>query len=348
MLKFNFSDTELVQLITHKTGNKHKNEALFLAKELTEVSEESGSLLMEYFLQDFKLPEFYGFSYSQNPNENNIYSYVKEIFDSEENLISASAKIAQRLYDSSEHPNIKTGELNIAYFNNIQLGDEITDGIGIFKSEQRTPYLKMNEQTNNYQINHDYGIEIKKIDKACIIFNTNEKYGYVVLIIDNVNKSNDAQYWKNEFLNVKPLNDDFYNTKEFLTIAKDFVSKQLPEEFEINRTDKIQLLNRSIDYFKSNEHFNKTDFEEQVFQDEQLIDSFRNYDQAFRTENNIQIADEFDISGHAVKKQSRVFKSVLKLDKNFHVYIHGDKNLIEKGTENDGRKFYKIYYENET
>jgi len=56
----------------------------------------------------------------------------------------------------------------------------------------------------------------------------------------------------------------------------------------------------------------------------------------------------FEISNKAVKKQARVFKSVLKLDKNFHIYIHGDKKLIERGTDEVGRKFYKIYYEEES
>ena len=56
---------------------------------------------------------------------------------------------------------------------------------------------------------------------------------------------------------------------------------------------------------------------------------------------------EFDISNKAVKNQARVFKSILKLDKNFHIYIHGNKELIEKGTESDGRKYYKIYYDQE-
>ena len=57
--------------------------------------------------------------------------------------------------------------------------------------------------------------------------------------------------------------------------------------------------------------------------------------------------DEFDISNQAVKKQSKFFKSILKLDKNFHVYIHGNKDMIERGVESDGRKFYKIYFEKE-
>jgi hypothetical protein len=64
--------------------------------------------------------------------------------------------------------------------------------------------------------------------------------------------------------------------------------------------------------------------------------------------NEIELPDNFDISVQAVKKQVRVFKSVLKLDKNFHVYIHGDKSLIEKGVdEKTGKKYYKIYYDEE-
>ena len=47
-----------------------------------------------------------------------------------------------------------------------------------------------------------------------------------------------------------------------------------------------------------------------------------------------------------VKGEKRFFKSVLKLDKNFHVYVHGKKNYIEKGYDPDkGLNFYKLYFE---
>jgi len=49
-----------------------------------------------------------------------------------------------------------------------------------------------------------------------------------------------------------------------------------------------------------------------------------------------------------VKKQARIFKTVLKLDKNFRIYIHGNRELIEQGVEKDGRKYYKIYFEQES
>jgi hypothetical protein len=82
-------------------------------------------------------------------------------------------------------------------------------------------------------------------------------------------------------------------------------------------------------------------------QDAEVIKSFHDYNKQFQQENEWQLADQFDISAIAVKKQQRIFKSVLKLDKNFHIYIHGNRELIEQGTDPDGRKFYKIYYDNE-
>lgn len=131
-------------------------------------------------------------------------------------------------------------------------------------------------------------------------------------------------------------------------IAKQFVTKQLDEDFTLSKADKIDFLNRSVDYFKKNESFDKQQFEDEVFGQDNIIESFRKFDENYRQENKIELADNFEISSQAVKKQARVFKNVLKLDKNFHIYIHGNRELIEQGIDENGRKYYKIYYEEET
>ena len=61
---------------------------------------------------------------------------------------------------------------------------------------------------------------------------------------------------------------------------------------------------------------------------------------------NIEFADSFEISDSAIKKQQRSFKSVIKLDKNFHIYIHGDREKIQLCKDENG-KFYKIYFDKE-
>ncbi|MCH5684383.1 hypothetical protein LWM68_08955 [Niabella sp. W65] len=77
-----------------------------------------------------------------------------------------------------------------------------------------------------------------------------------------------------------------------------------------------------------------------------FIESFDKYKQHYVAERDIEIADNFSISPAAVKSQNRAYKSVIKLDKNFHIYIHGNREMIEHGEDSKGR-YYKLYFNNE-
>jgi hypothetical protein len=348
MNKIDFSQIELLSLITHKVGNKLRDENIQLTDEATFYNNDTKEFLLRYFLLPVKSEELFEFTHSVKLEMNDVYSIVKDIFNDSTEFISHSKSLAKLLYENSMHPKIKGGELNIAFFTNVVLDDEVVEAIGIYKSETDVPFLKMKIGKAKYNINHEFGFEIKGVDKGCIIFNTNQGTGFKVLVIDNSNKSVEAQYWKDDFLKLKPIANEFHQTNQFLGIAKNFVTKQLDEEFEVTKADKIDLLNRSVEYFKTHETFDKKEFEEEVFQDSGIIKSFRIFDNSYRQENEIDITDSFDISPQAVKKQARVFKSVLKLDKNFHIYIHGNRDMIEQGVDKDGRKYYKIYYDQES
>ncbi len=341
------TEVELDTIITHHVGNKLNDEKYHLSNEETILDTITCSYLLKLFLSPLKPEEFYSFTHPISLEFNDVYKLVAGLFADMGDFIAVSQNIAKLLYDHSMHPKIKEGELNIVYFTNVMIDNEVVDAIGIFKSETNVPFIKMNSRKASYEINHDFGYEIKSPDKGCVIFNTDQEGGYKILLIDTTRKAEEAQYWKDDFLKLKPISNDFLQTKQFLSIAKDFVANKLAEEYEVSKADKIDYLNKSLEYFKNNDNFDKKDFEETVFQDKGLIESFRNFDEQYKAENNFEIADSFEISTSAVKKQTRVFKSVLKLDKNFHVYIHGNKDLIEQGIDKDGRKFYKLYYEEE-
>lgn len=340
---------EIENISAHQVGNKTNEEPLLLSERTLDSSNETiKELLIRYFLKPFTAEEFYNFTFSNGEfNLNPLFNYAESIFDDSIPFQENSIKIAQYLYDVSTHPNIKSGDLFVVHFSNLKINEEEIEAVGLFKSENKHPFLTIDHSTEDFSLSHTDGINIDKLDKGCIIFNKEKGSGYKICIIDKANKSAEAQYWKESFLNLTACNDGFHNTKEFLNIAKNYVTDQLGEEFVVEKTDKIDILNRSVEYFKSHDSFDKEEFEETVFQNEEVIQSFREFDNSYRSENEIEIEDAFEISNQAVKKQSRFFRSILKLDKNFHVYIHGNKELIEKGVEEDGRKFYKIYYEKE-
>jgi len=348
MAHLDFTEVKLEKLVTHHVGNKNRDENVSLSNETSILKDEQTlGFLLKYFLQQFQPIDFQQFTHTIVLGMNEVYTLVRKMFSNNMDFIPESQNIAKLLYEYSDHPKIKSGELNVVLFSNVLFGNESLDAIGIFKSESNVPFLKMHENNQNFSIEHEFGFELKGIDKACIVFNVDRSEGYQALVIDNTNKSLDAQYWVDGFLKLKACNDDYNNTKDILKITKEFVTKKLSEEYDVSKTEKIDLLNRTMDYFKNNEDFDKDEFEQNVFQNKDVINSFQDFDNSFREDNDLEGNSSFQISNQAVKKQNRAFKSVLKLDKNFHVYIHGDKNLIEKGRESDGRKFYKIYYENE-
>ena len=136
---------------------------------------------------------------------------------------------------------------------------------------------------------------------------------------------------------------------DFLTLTKNYVTQQMPGEFEVSKTEQIDILNRSMDYFKTHGSFDRSEFETEVLHHEELIHSFRKFDEEHRRQHELHPLEEFDISRDAVKRQARVFKSVIKLDRNFHIYVHGDRELIEKGFDEALQKhYYKIYFDHET
>ena len=346
-----YFEAQLNKISIHKIGNKSQSEPCSFSTEEVQLDDELiSSLLMQYFLSSFeKVNELYQFSHSTDKLElNEMYHFASEIFDNTDNFHEHSIQIAKHLYDVSDHPKIKSGEVYLAHFKQLQIDGELLEAIGIFKSETKETYLKVYPDNRNFQVTCEQdAINIKKLDKGCLIFNTDKEEGYRVAVIDQTNKSNDAVYWVDQFLSLRVRNDNYNQTSTALSVYKDFVTKGMDEEFEMSKTDKIDLLNRSMKYFKEKDNFDMDEFATEVIDNTQAIESFKKYKSNYEEEFETEIADSFEISNAAVKKQARVFKSVLKLDKNFHVYIHGNNEFIEKGVDEQGRKFYKLYYETE-
>lgn len=336
----------LSKIIVHKVGNKINQESLILLEEELKLEDDMKELLQDFFLKNFKSEEqfrFYSDSYLVN---NPVYSSVSEIFEDKNKFVWESENLAKHLYEITENPRVQSGELFIVYFE----GEENADGnkidsIGIFKTENKNPFLKIFPQNETFEIEKDYGIGLSKLDKGALIYNNDKESGYILSVVDN-NKNGDMYYWFEDFLKVKQRDDEYFHTQETLTVYKDFITQKLPEEFEVSKADQADFLNKSINFFKEKEEFKYDDFVNEVLQDESVIESFSNFKSDYEQDMQISISEDFPINNQAVKKQQRHFKSIIKLDKNFHIYIHGDRKMIETGQDDKG-KFYRLYFEQE-
>jgi hypothetical protein len=346
----NAAESIIQSVSVHHIGNASLEQKLKLSDAPLEIEHEKiYDLLLTYFLTNFTIPEYYNFTSSDDDfTLNPLYKFVSDILEDPASLHKNSIDIARHLYDATQHPNIKPGDLYVAYFNALAINGQHAEAVGIFKSETKDSYLKLKSYSNQFDLIADEGINIKKLDKGCLILNLEKDAGFKILIVDNSNRA-DAQFWKQGFLNIKPWSDAYHHTQQYMSMTREFVANQVPEEFGVSKADQIDLMNRSVNFFKSKEQFNQSEFEVEVLGDAEVIESFRKYGKSFMANTEAGFEDDFEISAHAVKQQARVFKSVLKLDKNFHIYIHGNRELIEKGfDEKTRRNYYKIYFDHES
>ena len=343
-----FSDAVIDKIVVHKVGSKYNNENIRLSKDILKTDEDVKELLKTYFLSSFKSNEYFNFYHESDLNLNEVYNYVSKIFEEPDLIYNQSINLAKHLYENSTHPNIQGGEFYTVFFQDVEFDGDIIDAIGLFKSETRETFLKVYPKEDNYSIESEQGIDVKKLDKGCLILNLEKDNGYIVATVDKTNKGEDARFWIDDFLKIKQRQDEYYHTENVMKMYKDFVVKQMPAEYEVARADQVDLINKSKKFFKETDNFQLEDFSEKVIEDKDLIESFNSYKKIYESENEIQISNEFEISASAVKKQSRVFKSVIKLDKNFHIYVHGNREYITKGyDEKTGMNYYQVFFKEE-
>ena len=342
------SNSALDKIVIHKIGNKTREENVLISKNVMDPEDDLRDLLLNYFIAPFKSKEFYNLYHEEELMSNMVFASVSEIFENEEAFYLQSVNLANHLYDQTIHPKINEGELFVIYFNNCIINEIQTDAIGLFKSELKDVFLKFSRSSGNIGIEGFEGININKVDKGCLIFNIEKDKGYQVAIIDNTGKSTDAAYWKDSFLKVRQMEDNFFHTANAINLCKTFITEKIPADFEVSKADQADFLNKSVSYFKENDDFTFEQFKRDIIVQPELITSFDEFKEQYQTENDLKIPTEFSISENAVKKQARVLKSVIKLDKNFHIYVHGDKQLITKGFDDKtGMNFYQIYFKDE-
>ncbi len=342
----NLDNALITKCIVHKVGNSYASETSVFSNIEMDMDQHELLEIKKIFVKNFKAPlKSNQFSHAIDLSQNVIYKLIKDMFDSDTHYLKNTKNIVKYLFEQSTHYSIKSGEVFIMNFDGVVHQDVMSNAVGIFKIENSTNFIKSDYHQNAINIFLDKGIVGRNIEKGCIVFNSEVEDGYIVYSYEK--NSTDTQYWNKNFLSIIKREDSFNTTSTLLETYRDFVMNDFSSE-SMSKKDKIELINKSIEYVSEQEEYMSVEeFIQTNLVDEKSQHQYKAYLDNYKEAYEVEIEDTVVVSKDAVKYQQKRFKSVIKLDKNFHIYVHTNENFIEQGVEDNGRKFYKLYYETE-
>lgn len=340
-------NASISKFIIHKVGNKFNDTKNAFSEKIVDFDEASYNLMLPFLLRPFgSVVQSYRFNHHANISLNEINSYSKQIFNDDDAFIEVSKHIVTHLYEQSTSANIKTGDVLVVMFEGIEFNEITTNALGIFKIETKVDFFQTYLENNSYDVLVQKGINSKKVDKGCLILNQTDTEGNIILSVDN--NSYDAQYWINQFLNIKYADDANNHTQQYIELCKEFSTEILKTSY--GAQEQNTFLAKTIDFFKENEVVNIERFKDEVFEEDKHKSLFDNYKKTFEGEQNIVMRNQFDVAEAVVNKEKKKIKTDIKLDTNIQIKLDIDapeasSEYLERGFDEDKKMYYyKAYF----
>lgn len=216
----NLYSAHITSLSIHRVGNKIKGEPIFLSEATFALDDEMTPLIKEFFFKQFRDKEhnFLEFTHEVDLEFHELHQLATQIFANPETTHEKSKNITQYLYDQSLHQHIKSGEVYVAYIEGVHVQNQRVDAIGIFKSELKQDFLQFEESDNQLTAMLQQGVNLNKLDKGCLIFNTSTEEDTVYKILSVDSNRYDTKYWLESFLGVEDMQDETFFTKNYLNL----------------------------------------------------------------------------------------------------------------------------------
>jgi len=328
----NLYNTHIETLSIHRVGNKSRNESQFLSGQPFSLTDEIVPLMKEYFFRPFREKEenYFQFAHEVDLDYNEMFQFASEVFANPSSLHDVSKKITNHLFEQSNHPHIKNGEVYVTYLTNVNIDNNVVDAIGVFKSEVQTDFLQFEERGTTLEMILQQGINLSKLDKGCLIFNYKKEEGYKILSVD-------------------AFQDENFITKKYLKFCQGFAKDVVfPAE---DKKQEVMFMNRSVNYFAKNDQFEESNFLNEVMDNPDLIPEFRSYKVDKGEKYSIEDVTTFPIANSAVSDARKSIKNVINLDT--HIQIKMDfinpesaEKFVEKGWDEEKQMYYYLVYFN--
>jgi hypothetical protein len=345
----NLENAFVTNCIVHQVGNKVKEESIILSRKELELNQELESHLKDYFFRQFKtVNEIFHFHHEIDLKMNEVYMCADKIFE-KENFVFNSVHIAKHMFDQTRHFSIKSGEVFIALLNEIVFENIVCKGLGIFKSERKDSFLKITSTNKEIKVHLEKGISNQRLDKGCIILNDNYADGFRILTYENNNS--DTDYWRSDFLSIKPSNDKLNQTSALINLCKEFSNEYVKKTY--GKQEQVNFLDHSFNYISKSEKFNISKFEKDVFLSDVDRKSFENFRNEYFLESDFDLPNNFEIAKSIVYAQKKKIKNEIKLDTNVLIKLEGQnieetQKYIEKGFDTKRKmSYYKLYFNTE-
>ncbi|MDD7888198.1 nucleoid-associated protein [Flavivirga sp. 57AJ16] len=343
-------NASISKFIIHKVGNKFNDTKNAFSENTVDFDEASYDLMLPFLLRPFgSVVQSYRFNHHANISLNEINSYCSQLFSDEDAFIDVSKHIVTHLFEQSTSANIKTGDVMVVMFEGIEYQDMTTNAIGIFKIESKVNFFQTYLEDKSYDVLVQKGISSKKVDKGCLILNQSDTEGPIILSVDN--NSYDAQYWINQFLNIKYADDANNHTQQYIELCKEFSTEVLKTNY--GSQEQNAFLAKTIDFFKENEVVNIERFKEGIFEGEKQIRQFEDYKKEYEGEQNLVIRNQFDVAERVVTKEKKKIKTDIKLDTNIQIKLDIDApdastEYLERGFDDEKKMhYYKVFFNSE-
>jgi hypothetical protein len=346
---FDYSDSTISALAFHYPGNKALGEGTVQSPNNSLPDETFVHKLRNHLLNCFSNSRE-TFKLNTNSGPDIVLSTANEIFSNPESFYSGSVTILNHLYDQSIHHHIKSGELIVLHLQDVVLEGEASDALGIFKVELKDEFLQLKNNKDSIGAEFVKGVRLKKVDKGCIIFNTEADSGYRVLNVDANNY--DTQYWMQEFLNIVPDITPAYQTKQVVDLVQDFAQEVVSKQAD--KHEQTEFLQDAMNFMDSQPNFKFEQFVEEVVKEPEMKQEFESFKADYAERSFVPLPTEFNIYENTFQAEKKKVKNLIKLDTHIQIKIDFDDEedttrFIEKGFDEDkGMHYYTIYFNEET
>ncbi len=339
--------TSLEKLSLQKIGSKLKEIPNIKAQGVLDLAIEEKEDLQNFFLSAFKgQPDVMKFHHHIELSYNPLYESSKKLFAQELDFLDYSHQVLNHLYAKSNHPHIKTGELFVVHFRDMQWQDIHTEAIGIFKVENKVNFLQFKEAEGEVHMRFQKGVKLQKIDKACLILNTQESDGFRVFSVDNNNY--DAAYWQKAFLDVEWVETQALNTKNYVQFLNTFATQALPMDDPLEQK---KMVSEGLQMMNENEFVNEKMIVEELLQPREIsIEEYHSFKNQYEEGTQQKIATAFTIEPSVLRKEEKKLKREIILDEQIQIKLDLQdtdslNDNIEKGYDAQKKmKYYKVYY----